>query len=166
MTGFFLFPILLVFCWQVNIRWIRRCCVSEESKWMVRRIYEAICNQHSLAFVTDHFANDFLGHSTTGYRGPDGQIKRIAALFDALRNCEFTIQDQIAEGDKVVTLWVARGLQIGEFEGLPPTGKLVTMLGIDVFRIAHGKIIEGWSNISRQGAAVVAPAAQEKEHGS
>lgn len=140
--------------------------MSEENKWMVRRIYEAICIQQSLAFVTDYFANDFLGHSTTEYRGPEGQLKRIATLFDALRDCEFTIQDQIAEGDKVVTLWVAHGVQIGEFEGLPPTGKMVIMMGIDVFRIAHGKIIEGWSNINRQGVVVVAPAVQEKEHDS
>lgn len=128
--------------------------MSDENKWMVRRIYEAMCNQQSLAFVADHTASDFLGHSTTEYRGSDGQLKRFATLFDALPDCVFTIQDQIAEGDKVVTRWTARGIQIGEFEGMPPTGKTVMITGIDIFRIAHGKIIEGWSNANRLGVTV------------
>ena len=140
--------------------------MSDENKWMVRCIYEAICNQQNLAFVADHVASDFLGHSTTEYRGPKGQLKRFANLFDALRDCVFTIQDQIAEGDKVVTRWLARGIQIGEFEGLHPTGEMATITGIDVFRIAHGKIIEGWSNANRQGVTVATPAAQEKEYGA
>jgi predicted ester cyclase len=128
--------------------------MSDENKWMVRCIYEAMCNQQNLAFAADHFAGDFLGHSTTEYRGPEGQLKRFATLFDALRDCEFTIQDQIAEGDKVVTRWLARGMQIGEFEGLHPTGEMATITGIDILRVAHGKIIEGWSNANRQGVTV------------
>jgi predicted ester cyclase len=139
--------------------------MSDENKWMVRRIYEAMCNQQNLAFVADHIASDFLGHSTTEYRGPEGQLKRFATLFDALRDCVFTIQDQIAEGDKVVTRWVARGIQTGEFEGLRPTGMMVMITGIDILRIAHGKIIEGWSNVNRQDVAVATPAAQEDENG-
>jgi predicted ester cyclase len=128
--------------------------MSDENKWMVRRIYEALCHQQNLAFVADHVASDFLGHSTTEYQGSEGQLKRIADLFDALRDCVFTIQDQIAEGDKVVTRWTARGIQIGEFEGLHPTGEMATITGIDVFRIAHGKIIEGWSNANRQDVII------------
>lgn len=139
--------------------------MSDENKWMVKRIYEAMCNQQNLAFVADHIASDFLGHSTTEYRGLEGQLKRVAHLFDALRDCVFTIHDQVAEGDKVVTRWVARGIQIGEFEGLRPTGEMVMITGIDILRIAHGKIIEGWSNANRQGVTVATQAAQEKEHG-
>lgn len=139
--------------------------MSDENKWMVRRIYEAMGNQQNLAFVADHFASDFLGHSTTEYRGPEGQLKRFATLFDALPDCVFTIQDQIAEGDKVVTRWYARGIQIGEFEGMPSTGKTVMITGIDIFRIAHGKIIEGWSSANRLGVTVATPAAQEDENG-
>lgn len=137
--------------------------MSEENKWMVRRIYQAVCHQKYLADVTEYLASDFLGHSTSEYQGPDGQIKRIATLSNALRDCQFTIQVQIAEGDKVATLWVARGIQMSEFEGLHPTGNTVLISGIDIFRIAHGKIIEGWSNVIRQSAHVIAPEAQGKE---
>jgi predicted ester cyclase len=132
---------------------------------MVRRIYEAIWTWQNPAIVANHFASDFLGHSTTEIHGPDGLFQRIGALFDALHDGEFTIQDQVAEGDKVVTRWVARGLQVGEFEGLPPTGKMVWITGIDLFRIAHGKIIEGWSSVNRQRVAIATPAAQEEENG-
>lgn len=136
--------------------------MSEESKLMVRRIYEAIWNRQNPAAVANHFASDFLGHSTTEIQGPDGLLQRVGALFDALHDGEFTIQDQIAEEDKVVTRWVARGVQVGEFEGLLPTGKMVTITGIDLFRIAHGKIIEGWSSVNRQHVAIATPAAQEE----
>lgn len=139
--------------------------MSEENKALVRRIYEAIWEEQNLALVADHFASDFLGHSTTEIQGADGLLQRVGTLFDALHDCEFTIQDQIAEGDKVVTRWVARGVQVGEFEGLLPVDTVVTIMGIDLFRIAHDKIIEGWSTVNRQRVAIATPAAQEDENG-
>jgi steroid delta-isomerase-like uncharacterized protein len=136
--------------------------VSEENKVMVRQIYEAIWKDQKMAFVTDHFASDFLGHSTTEIQGPADLFQRISALFNALHDGEFTIQDQIAEGDKVVTRWVALGVQVGDFEGLPPTGTMVMIMGMDLFRIAHGKVIEGWSNANRKRLVEATPAAQEE----
>ena len=133
---------------------------------MVRRIYKAIWEEQNLAYVAAHFASDFLGHAATEIQGVDGLLQRVGTLIDALQEGEFTIQDQIAEGDKVVTRWVARGVQIGEFEGLLPTGKMEMITGIDLFRVAHGKIIEGWSHVNRQRGAVAAPAAPEEEKGS
>ena len=123
---------------------IRRCCVSEENKATVRRIYEAIWNQQNLAFIADHFASDFLGHSTTEIQGPDGLLQRAGPLFAALHDGEFTIQDQIAEGDKVVTRWIASGVPAGVYEDGTAPDNSVTIIGVDIFRIAHSKIIEGW----------------------
>jgi predicted ester cyclase len=140
--------------------------VSETNKVMVGRIYEAIWNQQNLALVTDHFASDYLGHSMTEIQGSDGVIKWATTMFHTLRNGVFTIQDQIAEGDKVVTRWIACGANTRECEGLLATGKTVTITGIDIFRIANGKIIEGWSNANRQGVAFDAPTAQDKENSS
>jgi predicted ester cyclase len=152
----------------MNIRsiLISRCGVSEQNKAMVRQFYEAIWKEQHVAFAAHHVASDFLGHSTTEIQAPQGLLQRISALSAALAECEFTIQDQIAEGDKVVTRWAARGVQVGEFEGLLPTGKMVTIMGIDLFRIAHGKIIEGWCNVSRQRGPTATPAAQNKENSS
>ena len=55
-----------------------------------------------------------------------------------------TVEDQIAEGDRVVTRWTARGTHGGEFLGIPPTGKEFTFKGVDIVRIVDGKIVEGW----------------------
>lgn len=128
-------------------------------------MYETIWIDQNLAFIADHFASDFLGHATTEIQGADGLLQWVTTFLDALPNGEFTIRDQIAEGDKVATRWVVRGVQIGELEGLPPTGKMVTIMGIDLFRIAHGKIIEGWSHVNRERVAEATPAAQEDENG-
>jgi predicted ester cyclase len=56
----------------------------------------------------------------------------------------FTIEDVIAEGDKVVARWTSRGTQRGEFFGIPPTNKQGTATGIDMLRIADGKFVEHW----------------------
>lgn len=118
--------------------------MSAKNKAMVGRIYEAIWKQQNLASVAEHFASDFLGHSTTEIQGPDGLLQRAGALLDALRDGEFSIQDQVAEGDKVVTRWIASGVPAGVYEDGTAADNSVTIIGVDIFRIAHSKIIEGW----------------------
>lgn len=120
----------------------------EKNKVMVSRILEAIWNQRNLAVAAKHFAGDYLGHSITEIHGPDGWKEWAAAIFNGFTNSVFTIQDQIVEGDKVVTHWIACGTDAGEFEGLQPTGRMVTIAGIDIFRIANSKIIGGWTVLS------------------
>ena len=125
----------------LSIKW---CSVWKKNKVMASRILEAIWNQRNLAIAAKHFAGDYLGHSITEIHGPDGWKEWAAAIFNGFTNSMFTIQDQIAEGDKVVTHWIACGTHAGEFQGLPPTSKQVIITGIDIFRIANSKIIEGW----------------------
>ena len=60
-----------------------------------------------------------------------------------------TIDEMIAEGDRGVVRWTSQGTQQGEFRGLPPTGKQVTNSGINIFRIADGKIVEVWDIFDR-----------------
>ncbi len=70
----------------------------------------------------------------------------VSGMRSAFLDLHFTIEDQIAEGDKVVTRWKASGTHRGEFQGVPPTGKQATVPGITIDRIAHGKLVEGWTN--------------------
>ena len=56
-----------------------------------------------------------------------------------------TLDDLIAEGDQVVTRWTMTGTQRGEFMGIPPTGKPVTVTGISIVRYAGGKQVEAWN---------------------
>jgi predicted ester cyclase len=59
----------------------------------------------------------------------------------------FNVEDQVAEGDKVVTRWSVEATQSGEFLGMPPSGKTVNVTGINIFRIVDGYFVEGWHNL-------------------
>ena len=61
----------------------------------------------------------------------------------------FEIEEMIAEGDRVMVRWSSRGRHVGEVHGLPPTGKEVTNSGINIFRIADGRIAEVWDIFDR-----------------
>jgi steroid delta-isomerase-like uncharacterized protein len=87
----------------------------------------------------------------------------LVALRQAFPDLQIKIEDQIAERDKVVTRWTARGTHQGEFAGIPPTGKQVVMTGIDIDRIANGKLVECWTksddlSMLQQIDAIPAPA--------
>jgi predicted ester cyclase len=76
--------------------------------------------------------------------GLEACLNHFAVYRKAIPDQHWTVEDQIAEGDKVVVLWTLRGTHAGELMGIPPTGRELTMTGISVFRIAGGKLIEDW----------------------
>ena len=63
-----------------------------------------------------------------------------------------TVEDLLADGDKVIALVSYRGTHQGAFMGIPPTGKQVTVAGINIFRIANGKLVEHWGLADRISA--------------
>jgi predicted ester cyclase len=71
--------------------------------------------------------------------------------FAAFPDSQFTIEDAIAEGDKVATRYINRGTHQGEMMGIPPTGKQVTLSGIVITRFADGKAVEVWNNADDLG---------------
>jgi predicted ester cyclase len=82
----------------------------------------------------------------------------------AFPQSQTTIDDEIAEGDKVVSRWTYRAVHRGEFQGIPPAGKQVTMTGLTLLRIAGGKIVEHWVELDQLGLLQqlgVVPPAQE-----
>jgi steroid delta-isomerase-like uncharacterized protein len=120
--------------------------MSEQTKTIARKVFEDVQSQGNLALVDEIVANDFVGHTPPAdIHGPEGAKQYDAMLREAFPDMQITVEDQIAEGDEVATRWTCRGTHEGEFQGLPPTGKRVTMSGLTVFRIANGKIVEGWS---------------------
>jgi steroid delta-isomerase-like uncharacterized protein len=64
---------------------------------------------------------------------------------------QFTLEHLIAEGDKVAVLWTARGTQVGEFMGLPATGKSYTIQGIDIHQLRDGRMAEHWDVVDMYG---------------
>ena len=63
----------------------------------------------------------------------------------------FTIEDMVAEDDKIVVRWTASGTHKGELMGIPPTNERVTVTGMSMDRVAHGKLVESWINWDNLG---------------
>lgn len=123
--------------------------MSEENKVIVRRWYNEGLNQRNLKLSYEIHDASYIDHDSANsseVRGPEGVEQLVSAYFDAYPDLHYTIEDQFAEGDNVITRWTAQGTHQGELMGIAATGKSVTVTGISIDRFAGGKIVEGWSN--------------------
>ena len=119
----------------------------EENKEVVRREIEGVWVKRNLMAIDDLYDSNFVNHSpfpdTTSDR--EGIKHGIQNVLNAFPDIELTIEDLIAENDKVVERVTATGTHKGEFMGIIPTNKRVTFPVITINRFADGKIIERWS---------------------
>lgn len=118
----------------------------DKNKTIARRFLDELWNRGNFIAVDQLLASDYDGHSSTVIQGPDGAKTFVSRLRVAFPDFQFKIVDQVSEGDKVATRWIISGTHQGEFQGMPPSGKRIEMTGITIFRIACGKLIEGWTN--------------------
>jgi len=119
--------------------------MSEENKAVVRRFLDALWNRADFEVVDSLIARDYAGHSSTVIHGPDGARQFVMELRAAFPDFEFRVADQIAEGDRVATRWTLHGTHRGEFQGIPASGRPIQMNGVTIFRLADGKLVEGWT---------------------
>ena len=127
----------------------------ETNKTIARRLLEEVWNKGNLAVLSDIIAKD---HVSSGPgtlpglpTGPDGTKQLVTVYRNAFPDVQFTVDEQIAEGDKVFTRWTAHGTHQGELVGIPATGKPATVTGIAVDRIVNGKIAESWGIFDQFG---------------
>ena len=128
--------------------------MSEQNKQLVRRAVEEIWNRGNYAVIDEFVASDFIVHASAladEIHGPEGATHFYTTLREAFPDIHFTIEDQVAEGDRVVTRWAARATHNGNFQGIPATGKQATLTGIDIDRIVNGKVVECWPNVDELG---------------
>ena len=128
--------------------------MSEQNKIIVRRAIEEVYNEGKLDVVDELVSGDFVAHvssSPEDIHGPTGMKQFVASLREGFPDLHITIEDQIAEGDKVVTRWTVRGTHTGPFQGIPATGKQATMSGIEIDRVVDGKAIECWTSADDLG---------------
>lgn len=128
--------------------------MSTQNKALAARTIEEVWNRGNFELVEEFVSRDFVVHgsyATGDVYGIEGVRNFFGALRNAFPDLYFTIEDQIAEGDRVVTRWAAEGTHTGEFQGIPPTGKRCAINGIDVDRFASGKVVECWSNYDELG---------------
>jgi steroid delta-isomerase-like uncharacterized protein len=122
--------------------------MSEENKAIARRFFE-LWEKGDLDALEEVLAPDSVDHdpyNPHGQEGLEGGKKTIAMYRAAFPDTSFTIDDQVADGDKVVTRWTATGTHEGELMGVPPTGTKSSVTGITIDRIENGKIVEGWTS--------------------
>jgi steroid delta-isomerase-like uncharacterized protein len=122
----------------------------EENKDLVRAVFAPL--QTIIATHDELYGPDWVGR----FPGmppldAEGHRQYSEAMIAAFPDIERSIEDLVAEGDKVVARWTARGTHTGDFQGLPPTGKVATSSGITIFRIADGRIVEEWSESDMLG---------------
>lgn len=118
---------------------------SEENKAVVRRFIEDVFAGGNLDLVDEIFDADYVLHDPSvpdEVRGPEGIRRYVSMYRSAYPDTNFTIEDQIAEGDNVATRWTGRGTHQGELMGIPPTGNQVTITGIELDRVVDGKLRE------------------------
>jgi steroid delta-isomerase-like uncharacterized protein len=124
--------------------------MSEENKVLTRRSWE-IVTEGSLDTLEDAlaevYADDIILHEPDeDVRGIEGLKQFVSMIRSAIPDLRITLEEDIAEGDKVVSRWRAQGTHQGELMGIAPTGNQVIITGITIHRIEEGKIVEEWEN--------------------
>jgi steroid delta-isomerase-like uncharacterized protein len=118
----------------------------EENKALIRRFYDEVVNAGRLELVDELAAPDLIDHEELpGFAGGREGVKQFfATMRTAFPDLRMDVQDIIAEGDKVVARATIRGTHQGEFMGIVPTGKAISVSGIDIVRFSGGKVAEHW----------------------
>ncbi|MBA7605032.1 Aklanonic acid methyl ester cyclase DnrD [subsurface metagenome] len=119
---------------------------AEENKAVLHRLAEEIFNKGNISVVDEIIAPDYVFHGPVGmeYKGPEGFKQMVTMYRNAFPDLHMTVEDMVAEGDKVAQRITIRGTHKGELMGIAPTGKQVTDTGIIIVRFAGGKEVEAW----------------------
>jgi predicted ester cyclase len=145
--------------------------MSQENKALTRRSWEIVA-KGSLETLDDAlqevYAHTIVMHEPDeDVRGIEGLTQFVSMIRSTLPNLRVTLEDDVAEGDKVVSRWRAQGTPQGELMGSAPTGNEVRVTGITIHRIEDGKIVEEWENwdalgLMQQIGAVPSPEQSEE----
>jgi steroid delta-isomerase-like uncharacterized protein len=122
---------------------------AEENRVIVQRWIEEVWNKGNLAVADEIVAVNYANYDPVGPMLEPGRsgLKKLVALYRiAFPDLQFTIEDIVSEGNKVVTRWKAHGTHKGDLMGIPATGNEATTVGISINRILNGEIVEHRTN--------------------
>jgi|SRR5579864_3121652 len=125
---------------------------TEENKSVVRRYYDEVWNSGDFSAAEAIIAPNYLYHGMPEMHGLSGLKEMFTGAHTSFPDLHFTIEELIAEGDKVVSRWQAVGTNEGEFMGIPATGKKVLVAGVVISRLVDGKVAEEWESWDELGA--------------
>lgn len=120
-------------------------CVENHA--IVSRLFDEVVNAGKLPVADELVAAQLVDHTHPSGVAPgrEGLKQMISMVRAAFPDLQVAVEEQIADGDKVVVRWTAHGTHEGALLGLNPTGKPVTLTGIDIFRLVDGRIVERWA---------------------
>ena len=126
---------------------------TEVNKASTRRFYDQVFNKKNRAGIEEFISSNHVDHAAPpGMPGGIEGVKQTVNMYlTAFPDLHFTVEDMIAEGDKVVVRLTTRGTQQGEFMSILPTGKHATVTAIDINRFAGGKCVEHWLQMDTLG---------------
>ena len=118
---------------------------TEAHKALARRVFEEVLNGRNLDLLDEVTTPDYIEHNPlpgqrTGIDGIRDRYTMVLTAFDP----QFTVEDLVAEGDKVVLRWSQSGTHVGQFLGMPSTGRSYRTSGIEIWRVENGKLTEHW----------------------
>jgi len=135
---------------------------TDDNKALVQRFFEEVINQRNLTALDQFVPPGGVNH-TVPPGMPQETNQFLGQYLNAFPDVKATVEDLMADGDKVVARVSIRGTHRGAFRGIPPTGKQIAVTGINIFRIANGKLVEHWGLTDRlavlQQLGVVPPLA-------
>jgi steroid delta-isomerase-like uncharacterized protein len=122
---------------------------TDQTKQIVLKLYELL-NGGDTESIGELVAQQYVEHDPLPGQGTgrDGVMDRFSMIVGGLAP-HFTVEDVVAEGDKVVVRWTNAGTHVAEFAGIPATGRSFTIAGIDIYRVANGRICEHWHVIDQ-----------------
>jgi len=139
---------------------------TETNKAIVRRYIEQVINEQRYDLADEFFIDTVELHGVgPGIIGRTALAEFYATFGAAFPDWHMTIDDMLAEGDKIVVRYTANGTHQGEIQGIPATGKPYTQIGIVIYQLTNGKIVEGWLQtdmLSMMQQLGLMPASQEK----
>ncbi|MEA2933102.1 MAG: hypothetical protein QOI56_1887 [Actinomycetota bacterium] len=123
---------------------------TEENQRICDALFPLAWNEGDFSLVDEHVSPDVVDHfdHSQGIDAFKGVIGMFRGAFPDLR---LTIEDSLADGDKVVHRWSMTGTNEGSLMGIPPTGRAMTWTGTTIVRLEDGKIVERWANVDVLG---------------
>lgn len=120
---------------------------AQENAAVVRRFYEEAINQQNMDLVSAICPDCFVHRTAPASQGSGFEewMQVVQAVFHAFPDLHYAVHDVVAAGDQVAVRWTATGTHRGEFEGVPATGKQVTMAGMSLCRMEDSQIHEMWN---------------------
>ena len=116
---------------------------TEENKSLIKRYFDEM-NKGNESYLDEYFATDYIYHGPAGDLNVEGFKAMHSMFLSAFPDAIASVEDMIAVGNKVATRWKIHGTHRGELQGIAPTNKEVTIMGIIITRIEDGKAVEEW----------------------